>query len=276
MRLAALFAMMVALPACSSSRGSRAGAPAGTTPGAQAGGKGGDRGQGADGPGGPILVELYTSQGCSSCPPADVLLSLLGKDPQFAGQVIPLAFHVDYWNYIGWRDPFSTRAWTDRQNAYAQSFAERRIYTPQLVVNGEAHTVGSDRDASFQLMDQAAAHGRRARLTLTVAAGAGTVTAHLEVDNPDGPAVDLQVALAQNDVVTRVARGENEGKTLRNDHIVRRLVNAGRVAAGASAHFDVPLTVDATWGAGPLHVVAFAQDPSTLRVHGVTSADTRR
>lgn len=256
---------------CSSSRGSRTGAPAGTTPGAQPG----SAGNAADGPGGPILVELFTSQGCSSCPPADVLLSLLGKDPQFAGQVIPLAFHVDYWNYIGWRDPFSARAWTDRQNAYAERFAERRIYTPQLVVNGEAHTVGSDRDGSFQLMDQAASHGQRARLTLTVAASAGTLTAHLDVGNPDGPAVDVQLALAQNDVVTRVARGENQGKALHNDHIVRRLVNAGRVAAGSSAHFDVPLTVDATWGQGPLHVVAFAQDPATLRVHGVTSAAAR-
>ncbi len=272
MRLAALVAMMVALPACSSSRGSRAGAPAGTTPGAQAGGATAKMGEGPGGPGGPILVELFTSQGCSSCPPADVLLSMLGKDPAFAGQVIPLAFHVDYWNYIGWRDPFSTRAWTDRQHAYAASFAERRIYTPQLVVNGEAHTVGIDRDGSFQLMDQAAAHGQRAQLTLTVARNPGTVTAHLDVANPDGPTVDVQVALAQDDVVTRVARGENQGKTLRNDHIVRRLVNAGRVAAGARAHFDVPLTVDATWGAGPLHVVAFAQDPATLRVHGVTSA----
>jgi len=98
---------------------------------------------GATSASGPVVVELFTSQGCSSCPPADRLLSKLSRDPRLAGRVIPLAFHVDYWDYIGWRDPFASPRWSQRQKDYARVFRSNRIYTPQLVVSGSTEGVGS-------------------------------------------------------------------------------------------------------------------------------------
>ncbi len=90
------------------------------------------------------VVELFTSQGCSSCPPADRLLSAIAAEPAFAGKVVPLAYHVDYWNYIGWQDPFSSADWSTRQKQYAQAYDTNRIYTPQLVVNGTDEMTGSE------------------------------------------------------------------------------------------------------------------------------------
>jgi len=218
----------------------------------------------------PVVVELFTSQGCSSCPAADHLLTLLGRDPAYAGQVIPLAFHVDYWNYIGWRDPFSQATWTARQRRYVDGFGERRIYTPQLVVNGEAHAVGSDQSAVFTLMDETAARGQRTTFRLAARESAGSIAVTLDASAPAGaPALDLYVAIAQNDLETKVSRGENQGRILRNDHIVRRLVRAGSARAGATTHLELDLEIDRLWGRGALEVVAFAQDPATMRVHGV-------
>ena len=96
-----------------------------------------------DAAGGPVLLELFTSQGCSSCPPADRLLTRLAGDRKLAGQVIPLSFHVDYWDYIGWQDPFASPRWSERQRQYGRAFHSNRVYTPQLVINGRTECVGS-------------------------------------------------------------------------------------------------------------------------------------
>lgn len=93
-----------------------------------------------------VLLELFSSQGCSSCPPADRLLHELADAPEMHGKIVPLAFHVDYWNYIGWRDPFSDTKWSERQRRYSEAFNSSRIYTPQMVVNGSVEFVGSDRN----------------------------------------------------------------------------------------------------------------------------------
>src|SRR5689334_6685490 len=97
---------------------------------------------------GPVVVELFTSQGCSSCPPADAYLGELAKRTD----VLALAFHVDYWNYIGWTDPFAAKWATQRQKDYGNSLAQRYVYTPEIVVGGAAHEVGSNRDAIERLI----------------------------------------------------------------------------------------------------------------------------
>src|SRR5687767_14525236 len=96
----------------------------------------------------PVVVELFTSQGCSSCPSADALLRRIAADPKLRGKVIPLAYHVDYWNHLGWRDPFSSREWSQRQGDYVRAMKLSSAYTPQIVVNGVREMVGSN---SFQV-----------------------------------------------------------------------------------------------------------------------------
>src|SRR5262245_4538420 len=115
------------------------------------------------------VVELFTSQGCSSCPPADRLLSKLAGDPRYQGQVIPLSFHVDYWNSIGWTDPYSSSRWSQRQQAYAaQVFHTNRIYTPQVVVNGRSECVGSKEDMVLGRVNNALSTEPAGRVSLAV------------------------------------------------------------------------------------------------------------
>jgi hypothetical protein len=195
---------------------------------------------------GPILLELFTSQGCSSCPPADRVLSRIAADGAVGDRaVVALAFHVDYWNDLGWADPMSRAAWTDRQRAYAGAFGDGRVYTPQLVVGGRGHVVGSNVTA---IAAQVAAAPAPAALdaTITWSAGGATVTA------APPPGARAWVAFYEDALTTTVARGENAGEQLRNDHVVRVLVPV----AGATGEVAVPL--DPAWR--QVGAVAFAQD----------------
>lgn len=222
----------------------------------------------------PVLVELFTSQGCSSCPPADKLLSALRADPQLSGRVIPLAFHVDYWNRIGWEDPFSSAQWTGRQQRYARALGNgSRVYTPQLVVNGREDCVGSNQgDVRSRVGTalQAPALGRVSLAATSSGEGirvkveAAVAGAGLERD------LDVLVALYENGLVTEVGSGENARRTLRNDYVVRRLQKAFVLppAAGSRQAGEVTLPLDGAWKRANLGVVAFIQDPATLAVHG--------
>jgi hypothetical protein len=228
--------------------------------------------------GGPVILELFTSQGCSSCPPADRLLSQLGGDPKLAGRVIPLAFHVDYWDYIGWRDPFDAPGWSQRQQSYARAFHSNRIYTPQLVVNGRTECVGSEEGDV------------RRRITDALAAPPpGRVTLALDPLTPDGHLrvrvgaklartvaqgdLDLWVAVWETGLMTSVGAGENASRTLRNDFVVRRLEKALALpgTAGAERSGEIVLGLDKRWKTAGLGVAAFLQDPATLQIHGAAS-----
>ena len=234
------------------------------------------RGDAAAAPGRPVLVELFTSQGCSSCPPADRLLAQLAARPLAERTVIPLAFHVDYWNHLGWRDPFSAAAWSERQRRYGIAFGGGRIYTPELVVAGRADCVGNDTASLHRLVAAAAAERELATVTLRLAPRAGgswpvTVTAQ-RVREAGAPPAEVLVALYENGLVTPVGRGENARRELRNDRVVRRLVRALSLpAGGGSADARVQLQVDPAWGAD-VGVVAFVQEPSTLRILAATEA----
>jgi len=199
---------------------------------------------GKAGGGGPVVVELFTSQGCSSCPPADRLLSRLKRDKRWAGTVIPLAYHVDYWNHLGWSDPFSSSRWSQRQMGYAQVFHSDRIYTPQLVVNGRTETVGSEEAQVMRRIRDALAAPAVAQVSLATpvegtASGAGpgatgapgapgariTVTARL-LRPVSGTGPDVWVALTESGLTTAVGAGENASATLHDDQVVRVLVKA--------------------------------------------------
>lgn len=197
-------------------------------------------------PEGPLVVELFTSQGCSSCPPADRLLARLARSGLGGRAVAPLSFHVDYWDELGWADPFASPAWTERQRRYARGLGDNRVYTPELVVGGARGMVGSN------LADVSAAISRAAHPAL-LPATARWSDAALEVTATAPADADVLVAVWEDGTQTRVLRGENAGATLGSDRVVRRLE---RVAA-AGTRGTLTVKLDPRWHA--VGAIAFAQ-----------------
>lgn len=197
---------------------------------------------------GPVLVELFTSQGCASCPPADSLLARLGEE--HGDEIVPLAFHIDGWDHLGWIDPFSSAAWTRRQAAYTREL-EATPYTPQAVVGGGAEVLGSD-ERAIRAAVAAAAAEPQGELALTLTPTDSEVGVTVEVTLPSAlrdHKLDLMVAVFESGLVTPVERGENGGATLHNDYVVRRLERAGRLRPGdpARSQHSVDLELDKDW-----------------------------
>ena len=169
-------------------------------------------------PNAPVVVELFTSQGCSSCPPADRLLAELARRPD----VIALSVHVDYWDYIGWKDRFATAATTARQHAYAQSLKQRYVYTPEMVFNGAAHDPGTNADRVEKLVKRAAEQaGARSNPGLSALSGGRNL---IELPKTAGaPPCDIWLLSVDPRHVTSVGRGENRGATLTNVNVVRSI-----------------------------------------------------
>ena len=231
----------------------------------------------------PIVVELFTSQGCSSCPPADRLLTRLGSDGAGGGRVIPLSFHVDYWNYIGWTDPFSSEAWSDRQRRYVRALGHDTLYTPALVIHGASQVVGAGAREILSEIARARRDPSSSAVRVVVdleetSDDALTMTLGTRVDGelPQG-GVDLIVAVFEERLVTRVARGENARRELRNDYVVRKLVRAFGVEGGRGAEHEATtsVTLEPDWNRGQLGIAALAQDPRTLKIYGATATSLR-
>lgn len=160
--------------------------------------------------GGPVLIELFTSQGCNSCPPADAYLGDLARRKD----VVALAFHVDYWDYIGWKDPFADAAWTQRQRQYSRALRTTQIYTPQMVIDGSEHAVGSDRGAVERLIGGAAKRERPSVALKRAADG-------LELKVFGQGEGEIWIVGYDPRHETRVQRGENAGRTLAEFNVVR-------------------------------------------------------
>lgn len=161
-----------------------------------------------------VVVELFTSQGCSSCPPADALLGELAQRPD----VVALAFHVDYWDYIGWKDPFASPATTARQRQYAGTLGLRIVYTPQMVVDGRIDVVGSYRREVESAIETSAA---RPKLAVRIEDdGQGGHRAVIPAGD-SGEEATIWLAILDSQQETKVGRGENGGRTLREFNIVR-------------------------------------------------------
>ncbi len=206
----------------------------------------------------PVLVELFTSEGCSSCPPADTLLrDLIATQPVAGALIIALSEHVDYWNRLGWTDPFSDRAFSARQSAYAASATSGEVYTPQMVVDGHASFVGSDRTRAIAEITAAAARGK-AEVDLR-----WTETGDLDVRLAPGsvkPQTPVWVSIAEDGLTVRVAKGENASRTLTHDAVTRRLSQAGRADRTGGFRTFAPVTLPSGWRADALRVTVFAQD----------------
>jgi hypothetical protein len=205
-----------------------------------------------------VLVELFTSEGCSSCPPADALVEQLQREQPLAGtQLIFLSEHVDYWNGLGWQDPYSDGAFTSRQSAYGG-----RNYTPQAVIDGGVDVIGSDRQEILHAA-QAAARERHGQLELSRTSG---TTVRISVSGlPGNPDAAVMIAVVEDNLVSRVERGENAGRTLRHTAVVRVLREVGHLKAGAPGWTaEVPVPRNDSWKQPRL--VAFVQDRKTRRV----------
>lgn len=226
----------------------------------------------------PVLVELYTSEGCSSCPPADVVFAGLERTQPVAGaRIVPLGLHVDYWDRLGWTDPFSMPRASERQRNYAPLGSGS--YTPQAVIDGRAEMVGSRRAAIESAIAEAA---KRPHAAVTIDLGTRTDQASpfeitLRIGAlPAGSASDSEavVALTQNVARVVVQRGENGGSTLEHTAIARDLVIAGAVpAAGGSLKTTMKAPPGVT--VKDLRIVAFVQERASRRVTATATRDAR-
>ncbi len=225
----------------------------------------------------PVLVELFTSEGCSSCPPADRLLQKLDSQPIPGAQLIVLSEHVDYWNHIGWKDPYSDHSYSERQNAYAERFGLGSVYTPQMVVDGSSEFNGSDSG----LADKAFAKALGAptipvRLSAISTDVSNILHAHIEVGTLAStfasPQAEVYIAVALNRAESQVSAGENAGHKLTHVAVVRRFTKIGVLKQGQILTQDVRLKLDPESDPRNLRLIAFVQEPVQGRVLGAASA----
>jgi len=209
----------------------------------------------------PVLVELFTSEGCSDCPPADRLLEQLDRtQPVPAAEIIVLSEHVDYWNSLGWKDPFSAHEFSLRQEAYARRFRLSDIYTPQMVVDGGEELVGSDSRRAISAIG-AAARARKVSVRLSRVPQSVGSAANLRVEMDGGlPGGDIYFVVADNRDQSQVLRGENQGRSLQHVAVVRRMQLLGKWDGRTAFSKDV-----AAGGPGSRTVV-FVQEPGSGRV----------
>jgi hypothetical protein len=210
----------------------------------------------------PVVVELFTSEGCSDCPPADTLLEKMIATPPVPGvDIIGLGQHVDYWDRLGWKDRFSSAALTNRQQNYQTRFRTESIYTPQMVVDGRAEFVGSDAVAARNAIQKAAtaAHGH---VSIDVRGATVHVTTSDLPPVARGDRADIVLMVTERGLTTDVKRGENHGRVLAHAPVVRFLATIGEIADGASGGTatatDVALQPD--WRVDRLSAVAFVQE----------------
>lgn len=206
----------------------------------------------------PVLVELFTSEGCSDCPPADQLLEQLDKAQPIAGaHAIVLSEHVTYWDQEGWRDPFSMEAMTQRQKQYAWRLGISDVYTPQAVIDGSAQLVGSNARGLQDAVTKAAAQPKEELKIADAQWTAGAV--HFSVRGGSAPngKTTLVAALAEDSAQSSVARGENAGKNLRHVAVVRAMQEMGKDADDGRA---LTLKASEVSKDGPLRLVVFLAD----------------
>jgi len=219
----------------------------------------------------PILLELFTSEGCSSCPPADRLLEAFDRTQPVSGaELIVLSEHVDYWNRLGWTDPFSSALFTQRQQDYVTQLHLDGAYTPQLVIDGQSDVVGSDERAARSAILKAEMRSKAA-IALKARHSGANVEVQLGVSGASR-GTDVYVVLADDHAQSHVTRGENSGHILRHVAVVRTLLLAGKTDAQGAFARDLSLPLkDVTIGAW--RVVVFLQDSGSRHVLG--AAETR-
>jgi hypothetical protein len=230
----------------------------------------------------PVVVELFTSEGCSSCPPADDLLTRLAATQPVAGaEILALGEHVDYWDHLGWRDSFSSPAFSERQSVYEQKvFHEGSVYTPQMVVDGRKGFLGSDSGAALAALKEAVRRPQT-RLSVTLdaqsAAPERAISVNVRVIVPPEARLaedaEIFLALTQDGLESQVRRGENRGRLLRHSAVVRSLRSLGTLRVReefwtGTAHLLLPGEAEP----GPIRIVVFVQEEESRGIVGAASA----
>ena len=216
------------------------------------------------------LLELYTSEGCDSCPPANRWLSGLGQRGYAPDRILALALHVDYWNYLGWIDPFAQQHFSERQRERNRRAGSRIIYTPQLLLDGADYRRGLIRDDFAADVDTLRGRPPQARINLTLDSRENEVDLHAEfVRLKSASPTDAMayIALFENDLATDVRAGENRGKRLQHDFVVRELRGPFAVNSVAPAGLQVTQTIRLApeWKIADLHAAAFVESAATGR-----------
>ena len=216
------------------------------------------------------MVELFTSEGCSSCPPADVFLGKLDATQPIPGaQLIVLSEHVDYWDHDGWRDPHSSPQFTDRQNGYCQALRVSEPYTPQMIVDGGALLKITDPQQMGQVFQKAAAAPKIPVAINAVNVDGKSVSGHVQAHaGPEKGDADVYVAVALEHAESQVERGENRGRHLTHTAVVEYLKKIGKLPAGGSFDQDFQFKIKSAADAANVRVVAFVQEPSEGKVLG--------
>jgi len=224
----------------------------------------------------PVVVELFTSEGCSSCPPADEFLEKLDRTQPVGGaQIIVLSEHVDYWNDDGWRDPFSSHAYSERQDAYASRFHLNTVYTPQMVIDGRFETVGSLESRALQLI-QSAAQADKTKIGITIGsfttAPGRALTAKVDTStlpaDADISSAEVLLAVADESDESQVRAGENNGRTLTHTAVLRRLDLLGKI--NKSKGYSGVAKIAEAKGGKALRIIVIVQAPNA-RIWGAAS-----
>ena len=233
----------------------------------------------------PVIVELFTSEGCSSCPPADQLLSRLDKEQSIPGaNIIALSQHVDYWNQLGWRDPYSSAQFSARQSSYAEAFGRDGVYTPQMVVDGHLEFVGSDTTKAREAITEAAS-SPKAKVQIEITPNtetreSGTVQFTVRVEDipaiTAGDTAEVLLAITESDLSSSVARGENAGRNLRHTAVVRQLATIGSISKTkdeASFTGTPVVNILNKWRRDKLRAIVFVQERASRHVLGANAIE---
>jgi hypothetical protein len=228
-----------------------------------------------------VVVELFTSEGCSSCPSADTLLKELSETQPVAGaQVVALEEHVDYWNQLGWTDPFSSNQYSLRQSQYASSFKDRGVYTPQMVVDGAKEFVGSRGREALAAIEEAARQiktpiglkevtGREGSTAIRIAIPASAV-------DGNGKQGEVWLAVTESDLHSDVKAGENSGETLQHAPLVRELRKLGDLRAQEGASLQSSIKLDKKWKSENVAIVVFLAEKHTGKIFGASMLKLER
>ncbi len=219
-----------------------------------------------------VLVELFTSEGCSSCPQADTVLMRLQKEQPLSGvRIITMSENVPYWNYLGWTDPYSSEPATQRQKSYAAVFGNASLYTPQMVVDGRTEFNGSDYNHALEAIKKSSSE-ERIGLSIAGKIEKSALSFKGEMIIPKALLkrdIILEAALVEDNLVSQVSRGENSGRRLNHSSVVRTFVNIPHSIDSPASSFEKTIAVSPKWKKNDLRLVVFAENLDTREIVGV-------